>query len=265
MILSCKNIPRQWSESEIILLYKKGDPDNISNYRPISLLPSLYKLFSSIIEKRIKETTEKFQPIEQAGFRRGFSTVDHIHTLEMIIEKYQEFNRPLYTVFIDYQKAFDTLLHSAIWEALLSQEVELNYIQVLKKVYDNSTSRVKLETIGPPIQINRGVRQGDPISPTIFIAVLEFIIRKLNWEKVGININGCYLSHLRFADDIVLLSESITQLQLMINSLHVESRKVGLEINLEKTNVMTNHTKIPIYLKNQPLTYADTNVTMNKK
>lgn len=264
-ILICKNTPSQWSESEIILLYKKGDPNNISNYRPISLLSSLYKLFSSILEKRIKETTEKFQPIEQAGFRRGFSTVDHIHSLEMVIEKYQEFNRPIYAVFIDYQKAFDTLLHSSIWEALLSQEVALEYIQVLKNIYDNSTSRVKLETTGPPIQIKRGVRQGDPVSPTIFIAVLEYIIRKLKWEKVGININGCYLSHLRFADDIVLLSESTNQLQQMINSLHEESHKVGLEINLDKTNVMTNHIKIPIYLKNRPLNYVDTYIYLGKQ
>ena len=265
MILNYKNSPRQWSESEIILLYKKGDPNNISNYRPISLLPSLYKLFSSIIEKKIKETTEKFQPKEQAGFRRGFSTVDHIHSLEMIIEKFQEFNRPLYIVFIDYQKAFDTLLHSSIWEALLSQEVALDYIEVIKNIYDNSTSRVKLESNGPVIQINRGVRQGDPISPTIFIAVLESIIRKLNWEKVGININGYYLSHLRFADDIVLFSENTSQLQLMVNALYEESQKVGLEINLNKTNIMTNHTNLPVYLKNMPLTYVDTYIYLGKQ
>ncbi|CAH2101778.1 unnamed protein product [Euphydryas editha] len=136
---------------------------------------------------------------------------------------------------------------------------------VLKNIYDNNTSRVKLETTGPPIQIKRGVRQGDPISPTIFIAVLESIIGKLNWEKVGININGRYLSHLRFADDIVLLSESTTQLQLMINSLHEESRKAGLEINLDKTNIMTNHTKIPIYLRNRPLSYTDTYIYLGKQ
>ncbi|GBP81972.1 LINE-1 reverse transcriptase homolog [Eumeta japonica] len=264
-ILNSSHTPRQWSESDIILLYKKGDPNNISNYRPISLLPSLYKLFSSIIEKKIKKSTEKYQPVEQAGFRRGFSTVDHIHSLEMLIEKYQEFKRPLYIVFIDYQKAFDSLFHSSIWETLLSQGVPLDYIKVIKNIYDNSTSRVKLETTEPPIQISKGVRQGDPLSPTIFIAVLETIIGKLNWEKVGININGRYLSHLRFADDIVLLSESTNQLQEMINTLHEESRKVGLEINLTKTNIMTNHTEKPIYLENSSLTYANAYIYLSKQ
>lgn len=264
-IINCKNCPSQWSESNIILLYKKGDPNDIGNYRPISLLPSLYKLFSSVIERKIKVTIEAHQPIEQAGFRRGFSTVDHIHSIEMVIEKFQEFKRPLYIVFIDYQKAFDTLLHSSIWEALLSQKVTLDIIEVLKNIYDNCISRVKLEAIGPPIQIKRGVRQGDPLSPTIFIAVLESIISKLNWENVGININGCYLSHLRFADDIVLLSESTNQLQQMINSLHEESRKVGLEINLNKTNVMTNYIRRPIYLENTSLTYVDAYIYLGKQ
>ncbi|CAH2097150.1 unnamed protein product [Euphydryas editha] len=89
-ILDTSITPKEWSESNIILLYKKGDPKDVSNYRPISLLPTLYKLFSSIIEKRISPTLDSFQPIEQAGFRRGYSTVDHIHTVELLMEKYQE-------------------------------------------------------------------------------------------------------------------------------------------------------------------------------
>ncbi|GBP17400.1 Putative uncharacterized transposon-derived protein F52C9.6 [Eumeta japonica] len=143
--------------------------------------------------------------------------------------------------------------------------VPLDYIKVIKNIYDNSTSRVKLETTGLPIQISKGVRQRDLLSPTIFIAVPETIIGKVNWEKVGININGRYLSHLRFADDIILLSESTNQLQEMINTLHDESRKLGLEINLTKTNIMTNHTERPIYLENSFLTYVNAYIYLGKQ
>lgn len=86
-ILQKAETPSQWSESEIILIYKKGDPKDVGNNRPISLLPCLYKLFSCIINKRISNVLEDTQPIEQAGFRKGFSTCDHIHALELIIEK----------------------------------------------------------------------------------------------------------------------------------------------------------------------------------
>lgn len=124
LILSTSVTPNQCSESNIILLFKKGDPKNIANYRPMSLLPALYKLFSSTIEKRISTTLEKSQPIEQAGFRKSFSTIDHIYSLELLVEKYQEYQRPLYIGFVDYQKAFDTILHPSIWKALQSQKVE---------------------------------------------------------------------------------------------------------------------------------------------
>ncbi|CAH2092926.1 unnamed protein product [Euphydryas editha] len=265
LILKTANTPTQWSESIIILLYKKGNPNDISNYRPISLLPTIYKLFSSIINRRISETLEKRQPIEQAGFRKGYSTIDHIYTLELIIEKYQENRRPLYLAFIDYQKAFDTISHTSIWEALSEQGVEKEYIQVIKNIYKNSVSKVKLESTGPDFNINRGVRQGDPLSPKLFIAVLESIINKLDWNKYGLYIKGEYLSHLRFADDLVLLSETSENLERMIQSLHEASIQVGLKINLTKTNTMTNSYKRTISLEHKPLQYVEQYIYLGKQ
>lgn len=118
MVLFTGRIPKQWEKSDIILLYKKGDPMNISNYRPISLLSCRYKLFTSILLSRIKPQIDKFQTAEQAGFCSGFSTIDHIHTVEQVVEKFKEFNAPLYLAFIDYIKAFNSIFHNSIWRAL---------------------------------------------------------------------------------------------------------------------------------------------------
>ncbi|CAK1583093.1 unnamed protein product [Parnassius mnemosyne] len=93
-----QRVPEQWTKSNIVLLYKKGDPKDIGNYRPISLLPSLYKLFSQCILSRISAKIDRNQPIEQAGFRRGYSTVHHIQALENIIEKYKEFQKPIWPI-----------------------------------------------------------------------------------------------------------------------------------------------------------------------
>ncbi|CAH2104737.1 unnamed protein product [Euphydryas editha] len=263
-IIKEERVPEQWTKSNIILLYKKGDPNDIGNYRPISLLPSLYKLFSQCILSRISTKIDKNQPVEQAGFRKGFSTVDHIQTLESVIEKYKELQRPLYLAFIDYQKAFDSISHNSIWEALKVNNIDSTYCNVIKNIYERSTSKISLETSGPEIKIKRGVKQGDSLSPKLFIAVLEMIFKRLKWENLGILINNEYLSHLRFADDIILFSESISQLENMIEHLQLESVRVGLEMNMQKTKLMTNSLK-SIKIRNENLEYVDTHIYLGKQ
>lgn len=270
MVLDTETVPKQWCTSDIILLYKKGNPLDIGNYRPISLLTSMYKLFASILLKRITPKIDESQPIEQAGFRSGFSTTDHIHALEQVISKYKEFNRPLYVAFIDYSKAFDSISHNSIWNTLQLFDIDQKYINVIKNIYANSTSRVKLETRGGEITIERGVRQGDPLSPKLFIAVLETIFMKLKWKQKGIEMNGRYLSHFQFADDIVVLANKVEELEKMISSLDQESSKVGLEMNANKTKIMTNSIVKPIHIKGNDIeyvknyTYLGKHVSFNK-
>ncbi|KAK6749357.1 hypothetical protein RB195_001771 [Necator americanus] len=103
----CK-VPKQWKTSKTVLLYKKGDPHDIGNYRPICLLSVIYKLFTRVILNRIEQVLDEGQPCEQAGFRKGFSTIDHIHTVSKLIEVSREYKIPLCLTFMDLKKAFDS-------------------------------------------------------------------------------------------------------------------------------------------------------------
>lgn len=85
-ILTTDTVPTQWSKSHIILLHKKGDKDNIGNYRPISLISNVYKVFAKVIVERITRILDENQPIEQAVFRKNFSTIDLIHTIKQVLE-----------------------------------------------------------------------------------------------------------------------------------------------------------------------------------
>lgn len=245
-ILTTEHIPQQWTTSTIILIHKKGRTDDISNYRPISLMSNIYKLFSKIVLERLTRTLDENQPKEQAGFRSGFSTLDHIHTIKQIIQKCNEYNINYYLSFIDYNKAFDSLKHQKIWEALALQGVHNKYIRLLKNIYENMKARVRTERLGEHFHIKKGVRQGDPLSPKLFSATLEHVFRQLEWDDYGININGVLLNHLRFADDLILISENPETLQKMIEQLVRESEKVGLSLNTSKTKLMTNYKKVPI-------------------
>ena len=129
---------------------------------------------------------------------------------------------------------------------------------------ENLTNKVNVCLI-LVIPIKRGVRQGDPLSPRIFIAVLETIIENLNWKAVGLNINGKHISHLRFADDLVLLSENSEEIEHMICALQQASRQAGLEINFSKTKAMTNASKKQINVNNIPLEYVDSYIYLGKQ
>lgn len=256
-IIKTETIPQQWTKSNIILLYKKGDQFDIGNYRPISLMPNLYKIFAKILLKRIEGKLDEQQPIEQAGFRKNFSVLDHIHTVRQIIAKYEEYQLVYYLAFVDYSKAFDSLIHSNIWEALKHQGIEQKYIRLIRNVYKNSSACIQLEKKGDSFKIEKGVRQGDPLSPKLFCAVLEMIFRRFEWESMGLNIDGRKITHLRFADDIVLFAKTSGDLNTMLNELASESEKVGLKLNPDKTKVMTNGDKTSIRVNESQISYVE--------
>ena len=242
-----QNIPRNWNNASLILIFKgKGKKEEIKNYRPISLLSNLYKIFTKILALRLSHKLDSFQPIEQAGFRKGYSTIDHIHAIKQIIEKRKEFQRFIIMIFIDYEKAFDSIKTKAISKVLKLMGIDKAYIKLIENIYKKPTATVTLNGKSQCIELQKGIRQGDSLSPKLFTAVLQLVFLKLNWENKGIKIKDKRISHLRYADDIVLFSKSLRQIQEMLNQLNKESKKVGLKINIEKTKIMLNQHSTPI-------------------
>ncbi|KAE9420093.1 hypothetical protein Angca_006737, partial [Angiostrongylus cantonensis] len=102
----CKALT-QWKTSKTALLFKKGDLHDIGNYRPICLLSVVYKPFTRVILNRIDRTRDEGEPCEQAGFRKGFSTMDHMHTITKLGKISRKYKKPLCLTFIGLEKAFD--------------------------------------------------------------------------------------------------------------------------------------------------------------
>ena len=114
------------------------------------------------------------------------------------------------------------------------------YVNVLKHIYKQAKSFIRLHKDSRPFQVIRGVRQGDTSSPKLFTACLEKVFRKLNWSRRGILIDGEYLSHLRFADDIIIFTRNIAELHEMLQELNQASLEVGFSMNFKKTKIMCN-------------------------
>ncbi|KAK6750239.1 hypothetical protein RB195_002311 [Necator americanus] len=237
--LQKERIPDQWKTSRTVLIHKKGDREDLRNYRPICLLSVLYKIFK-IILTRISRTLDEAQPQEQAGFRQGFSCLDHIRTVSRVIEVCREYRLPLVLTFVDYEKAFDSVETNAILSALVDQGVDASYVRTLANCYERCTTRIQLFHRPLTIPIGKGVRQGDTISPKLFTAALQWIMKSLSWEERGIRVDGRFLSNLRFADDIVLFSSSTNEAETMLNELNEAGKRIGLRINRKKTQFMKN-------------------------
>ncbi|KAE9415931.1 hypothetical protein Angca_004400, partial [Angiostrongylus cantonensis] len=233
-------VPTQWKTSKTVLLFKKGDLCDFSNYRTICLLSIVYKLFSRVILNRFDRTLDEGQPCEQAGFRKGFSTMDHIHTLTRLIEVSREYKRPLCLTFIDLEKAFDSIEIEAVMEALGNQGVPTQYIKILRELYNNFTTKISPFYNDINVDVKRGVRQGDTISPKLFTATLQNVMRTLEWDNMGVKIDGRQIHHLRFADDIVLITPDISQAERVLADFYKACGKIGLRLNLKKTMFMKN-------------------------
>ena len=140
-----------------------------------------------------------------------------------------------------YQKTFDSIQFKPIFHALENHGVDKAYLNTIKHLYQKATSMIHLHTDSKIFRLQRGVRQGDNISPRLFTSCLQdAVIGKINWKDGGIKINGEYLSHLIFAGDIVAITKSSSELQKMVQDIHETSKPVGVNMHLGKTKVICN-------------------------
>ncbi|CAG7711732.1 unnamed protein product, partial [Allacma fusca] len=133
--------PTQWSEIEMIMLYKKGDRDNPSNYRGIALINTFAKLFTSIVARRLNAwaENENVLPECQAGFRKGRGCLDQIFSLMAIVQsKLRHVGGKLFALFIDFQRAFDSIPHRKLWIKLDNLGVSAKIINVLRSIYNQA-------------------------------------------------------------------------------------------------------------------------------
>ncbi|MEW8548205.1 MAG: reverse transcriptase family protein, partial [Candidatus Thiodiazotropha sp.] len=161
-------IPDAWLEGIICPIYKgKGDPAEPSNYRPITILSCFGKLFTAVLNMRLNNFLNYYDLLNQnqAGFRAGFSTNDHIFALHAIIELLKSKNKKLFCSFIDFSKAFDSVWRVGLWMKLLSNGINGKFFRLIYNLYYNIKSCVHFA--GEQSRFFHsysGVRQGENLS-----------------------------------------------------------------------------------------------------
>lgn len=231
--------PEQWKKAILVTLHKTGCALECSNYRTIALISHLSKVLMMILAERLTGQTEEYLADEQAGFRKDRSTVQQILALRLIAEKARRKKKKIYNCFVDFQKAFDSIDQNVTWAVLGSYGVDDRLVRLLKDINGTAMAAVRVgDEVGPWIRTSRGTRQGDPISPKVFITHLERAMDKIKTTETGVSIQGMQINNLRFADDIDVIEESERQLQETVQVLNDESKRYGLKMNFNKTKTM---------------------------
>ena len=257
VILDSGKVPSDWTIGLIKPIYKKrGSLNDPNNYRGISLLSCLGKLFTSIINDRLTSYFNDNNLIgqEQAGFRENHSTIDHIFVLHSVIDLYLSQKRRVYCAFIDYRKAFDTIDRTCLWYKMISNNIDGKLFRVIQNMYNDAKSCVINGCERSDFfNCNIGVRQGENLSPFLFALYIndfELFIRqrfqgvdvlppdlKSSLLEDGIDVY-LKLFSLLYADDTIVLAESESDLQLALNAISDYCQMWSLSVNVDKTKVV---------------------------
>ena len=212
------------------------------NFRSISLISTVGKLFTGLINKRISTFLETNNLLvdEQNGFRAKRSCEDHIFALSSILNVAKAKNQDTYACFVDFMKAFDSVHHKLLLHKLYNIGVRGTMYNMVKAMYTNATSAVQIKNFTTNwFPIKTGIRQGDSLSPTLFAIFINDLALEIKEKHKGIRLNdNVNVPILLYADDIILLASSPGELKNMLKTVYNWCNRWRLKVNSSKTKVM---------------------------
>ena len=261
-------VPQDMKNANVVTLCKnKGDRGDCNNYRGISLLIVVGKVFARVVLKRLQVLAEQVYPELQCGFCANRSTVDMIFSLRQLQEKCREQRQPLFIAFIDLTKAFDLVSRDGLFKILPKIGCPPKLLSIIRSFHEDMKGTVVFDGLtSAAFNIQNGVRQGCVLSPTLFGIFFAVMLK----HAFGPTAEGIYLrtraegklfnlSRLRaktkvqllclrdflVADDAAVTAHSAEDLQQLMTRFSDACQDFGLTISLKKTQVMGQDTDSP--------------------
>jgi exonuclease III len=248
-------VPMDWLRGVIAPIHKDGDTRMPLNYRPITLLSIVGKVYTTILYARLMSYCEQQNIIvaEQGGFRPKRGCTEQLFTLTELIKMRRSQGKRTYCCFIDIKKAYDTVWHVGLKSKLLGAGIHGAMYRSICSLYQCCESTIRL---GGQLEytdffsIETGVRQGCILSPLLYSIFINDLVKELRKLNAGIGIGDKQLCVLLYADDIVLMAEDMQRLQRLMKGVHDYSVKWRFEVNpskcgLMRFNLMSDGTRLP--------------------
>ncbi|KAK3556526.1 hypothetical protein QTP70_009073 [Hemibagrus guttatus] len=225
-------VPLDWATGVVVPLFKKGDRRVCSNYRGITLLSLPGKVYSRVLERRVRPLIEPQIQEEQCGFRPSRGTLDQLYTLHRVLESSWEFAQPVHMCFVDLEKAFDRVPCGILWEVLWEYRVHGPLLRAVRSLYNRSRSLVRIASCRSDLfPVHVGLRQGCPFSPVLFIVFMDRISRHSQ------GLEGVRFGDHRISQD-VLLAPSSLDLQHALGRFAAECETAGMRVSTSKSEAM---------------------------
>ena len=245
------DMPADWVNAVLVCLFKgKGSRDDPAMYRGISLISVAERLMASIVLKRVERPVDEWMRQNQNGFRPLKSCRDSVFRLWRELEKAKEMKVPTIYTFVDFSKAFDSLVWARMWEIIEFSGCPTALLAVIRCLHEHATISIRLNSAGDlaaEFKQKKGIRQGSGLSPCLFVLVLDFVFRVYEIacaEVLGLDRTKAWNA---YADDVAdrvqaTESESAAELEVragaVLQQLEGAAAAVGLLVNVPKTEVM---------------------------
>ena len=231
--------PKYWNIGIVFPIFKGGNEKVVANYRPITILPVIGKVFDAIINRRlVNHTKEKISP-NQAGFRNSHRCADQILIMKEVLLKQKHLKKDLFAVYIDVKAAYDSVNRNLLYTKLVN---EFNITGKVLSVIMNGHKNHRIQILTPQgvteeIEVTSGVPQGGISSPILYSCFSNSLLTRLSASGLGIYVNEDFCGALAYADDVVLLAESPTQLNQMLKIVEDYANESLFKINVNKTKI----------------------------
>ncbi len=240
--LTSAYIPSVWRMGIVFPLFKKGNPQDLNNYRGITLQVITYKLLDILINNRLKKYlfTNKLISNLQAGYRAGYTALDWAFVLKQLILNHLKTKKPLFLCFFDVKKAFDRVWIAGLMLKLYRLGVRGPMLKLLFVMYMKSYSAYLVNnSLSQFVPLKAGVKQGGCTSPLLYLIFVNTLIDFLKKLNIGLSYGQIWLAVLLFCDDTVILANSAEELQTLIDAVHSHCQEWRFELSPSKTVVMT--------------------------
>ncbi|CAI5476382.1 unnamed protein product [Closterium sp. Yama58-4] len=223
-----------------ILLHKKGSREDLGNYRPITLLSFFFKLLAKVLANRIKVVLPKVISPNQFGFLPGRSLADAVSLVADAIDAAEQEDEDWLLLLVDFQKAYDSVSREYLFRTLGNMGFPTKFVGWVKGLHDGAATRMLLNGwIRERVEMAKGVRQGCPLAPYLFLCAVEPLCQEIERRKLGVRKRGIKgdLAYIGYADDTTLVLRGKEQVEVAV--LLGEFAEVsGLRVNSDKTTLM---------------------------